>query len=257
MCALEETPQNLPKIQPAHSQPSLLNNRAAWEALGQERDYLTGVCYGVGFTSLAMAAVAYPVALLLSLPPLGIFGKRLQKVSQIYLNMGSLLDEFESRGVIITPRLEVPENGSLDLFVRFPNAPKALFTIGFRSNGEASVLFREETETLHIRRPKRRGSKVWQIDLFRRFALQEFWLRKNRPDLFGQSSRDRNRPAVKLLVLTGQTRLGQHPEHLYAMIGDQKVLSVRNRVSLFIMEESQLIPFIKAWLAKSNTPNKG
>lgn len=251
MYALQEPPSNSP-----HDEPILLNNRAAWEKLGQERDLLTDLSYGTGIAFAAGAAWWNPLMMLAVLPPLRILGKQLQKVSQLYLNMEKLLDEFESQGVLITPRLEVPENGSLDLFVRFPNPPKAVFTIGFRSNGNSSVLFREETESLHVRR-KRGGSKVWQVDLFRRFALQEFWLRKNRQELFGQSSRDKNRPAVKLLVLTGETKLGQHSEHLYAMIGDQKVLSVRNRVSLFILEESQLIPFIKAWLAKSETPNKG
>ncbi|PSB33931.1 hypothetical protein [Stenomitos frigidus] len=236
--------------------PVLLHNREAWKQLEQERERLTNGCRGAGISFLAGLTLANPILLLGSLPLLGITGTQLQKTSQIYLNMGRLLDAFERQEIIITPRLEVPDNGSLDLFVRFPNPPKAVFTIGLRSNGESTIFFNEQKEGLCLRR-KRGGFKTWQVDLFRRFALQEFWLRKNRQDLFGQSSRDKNRPAVKLLVLTGKTKLGKHSEHLYAMIGDQKVLSVRNRVSLFIMEEEQLIPFIKAWLAKADNPNNG
>jgi len=237
-------------------QPVLLNNRQAWEQLEQERERLTSGCSGAGISFLTGVALVNPILLFGSLPLLGVAGTQLQKTSQIYLNMGRLLDAFESQDVIITPRLSVPENGSLDLFIRFPNPPKAVFTIGLRSNGESTIFFNEQKESLCLRR-KRGGFKAWQVDLFRRFALQEFWLRKNRQDLFGQSSRDKNRPAVKLLVLTGKTKLGKHAEHLYAKIGEQKVLSVRNRVSLFVMEEEQLIPFIQAWLAKADNPNNG
>ncbi|HEY9645076.1 MAG TPA: hypothetical protein V6C88_01835 [Chroococcidiopsis sp.] len=235
-------------------EPTLLQNRPAWEHLGQERERLTACCYGAGTALLAGIAVANPLLALSALPPLGLLGKQLQKASQIYLSMGRLLDAFEPQGVIITPQLAVPENGGLDLFIRFPHPPKAVFTIGLRSNGESTLFFNEQKEALFVRR-KHGGLKPWQVDLFRRFALQEFWLRKNRPMLFGQSSRDKNRPAVKLLVLTGKTKLGNHSDHLYTTVGDQTVLSVRNRVSLFIMEEHQLIPFIHAWLAQSNTPN--
>jgi hypothetical protein len=249
MAALHDPDSSSPQ-----DEPVLLNNRQALTQLEQEREYLTASCYGAGAALIAGITFANPFLALSALPPFGIIGKCLQKISQIYLNMEPLLDEFESQGVLITPRLEVPDNGSLDLFVRFPNPPKTLFTIGLRSNGESSIFFNEQKECLCVRR--KHGYKAWQVDFFRRFALQEYWLRKNRQDLFGQASRDKNRPAVKLLVLTGKTKIGKHSEHLYAMIGDQKVLCVRSRVSLFIMEESQLIPFIKAWLAKSDTPNK-
>lgn len=232
------------------------NNRQALQYLEQEQERLE---------VLGHMATAAAASLWLLFPPAGAVGlmlplrdilNQLQKAGQIKNNLTLLLEKFEDRGVILTPNLAVPDNGSLDLFVRFPNPPKAVFAIGFRTNGESSIFFNEEKEALFFRR-KRGGYKAWQVDLFRRFALQEFWLRKNRQSLFGQSSRDKNRPAVKLLVLTGKTRLGQHSEHLYAMIGEQRVLNVRNKVSLFIMEEHQLTPFIEAWLAKLNSPNNG
>ncbi len=249
MQALHDPESNSPQ-----DEPVLLNNRPALEQLEQEQEYLTASCYAAGTALIAGITFANPFLALGALPPFGIISKYLQKVSQIYLTLGTLLDAFEQQGVLITPRLEVPDNGSLDLFVRFPNPPKALFVIGLRSNGESTIFFNEQKECLCVRR--KNGYKAWQVDFFRRFALQEFWLRKNRQDLFGQASRDKNRPAVKLLVLTGKTKIGKHSEHLYAMIGDQKVLSVRNKVSLFIMEESQLIPFIQNWSTKDESSKK-
>jgi hypothetical protein len=232
-----------------------LTYRHNWEALEElqhECNQLTVQCYGIGFGSLT-AGVFNSAIWATGIAALSLPLKKLQKLSQIYLVMGSLLEAFEDQGVIITPRLEVPENGSLDLFVRFPNTPKAVFTIGLRSIGESKVFFNEAKETFFFRR-KHGRSKPWQVDLFRRFALQEYWLRKNQPELFGQSSRDKNRPAVKILAITGRSQLGQHAEHLYSMISDQRVLLVRNRISIYTLEVAQLIDFIKAWLAQHTKP---
>lgn len=248
MCAGAESRQNF--------ESDCLNNREAFKQLEQEREHLVNGAYALIAVMGAITVLFRPLLVLATLPSWRTLLTQLQKTSQICLNMEPLLDEFEERGVIITPRLEVPENGSLDLFVRFPSPPKAVFAIGFRSNGESTIFFNEQKESLSFRR-KRGGFKAWEVDLFRRFALQEFWLRKNRQNLFGQSSRDKNRPVVKLLVLTGKTKLGKHSDHLYIAIGNHKVLSIRNRVSLFVMEESQLIPFIKAWLAELHNPNNG
>gem|GEM_PF-5302701 len=173
--------------------------------------------------------------------------KRLQKLNSILHHGQALAATFAERQVQLTPDLPVPDNGRLDLFVRFPLLPqKAVFAIAFRSQGQSRVTYHEQKGAFYVRN-RSGGLKPWQIDLFRRFALQEYWLRKQRPDLFGTSSRDKNRSAVKLLVLTGETRLGQHGDHLYTTVGEQNVLSVCNRVSLFVLREDQLIPFIQAW----------
>ncbi|HEY9872681.1 MAG TPA: hypothetical protein V6D12_04565, partial [Candidatus Obscuribacterales bacterium] len=60
------------------------------------------------------------------------------------------------------------------------------------------------------------------------------------------------RPIVKLLVLTGETRLGQHPEHLYVTVGQEKILLLKKRISVYVMEEKQLIPFIEGFLAQKS-----
>ncbi|NJK52745.1 MAG: hypothetical protein HC936_07820 [Leptolyngbyaceae cyanobacterium SU_3_3] len=241
-----------PSITLPSDEPALLNNWQALEKLEQERNQLTTNCYiAAGLT--AGLALTTPVLMAMAFPVFRGMLPRLQKTSQICTNMGLLLKAFESQGVIITPDLKVPDNGALDLFVRFPNSPKANFAIGLRSNGHSSVFYNKEKENLYRRRQSG-GLKPWQVDLFRRIGLQEFWLRKNRQALFGQSSKDRNRAVVKVLVLTGETKLGKHPEQMYAIIGDQKVLLVQKRVAVYILEERQQIPFVKAWLAQHAQP---
>lgn len=229
--------------------PIYLTNREALRQLEKQRNELTNVCYGLGLGSIA-AGLFNSLWLGVGVTFLAASLARLQKVSQIYFSMRRLLDAFESRGVLITPQIDVPENGTLDLFIRFPNPPKVNFALGLRSIGKATVYYNESKENLY-RRNKSGGWKPWNVDLFRRIGLQEFWLRKNRQVLFGQSSKDKNRVVAKVLVLTGETKLGQHAEHLYTQIGDQKVLVVKKRVSVQIMEESQLIPFMEAWIAQS------
>jgi hypothetical protein len=227
----------------------IYTNKEALKQLEKQRDELTNAFYGLGLGAI-VAGFFNSLWLGVGVTFIGISLVRLQKVSQIYFTMKRLLDAFESRGVLITPQMEVPDNGSLDLFVRFPNPPKVNFAIGLRSNGGSTVYYNETKENLY-RRNKSGGLKPWHVDLFQRIGLQEFWLRKNRKALFGQSSKDKNRAVVKVLVLTGETNLGQHSEHLYTMIGDQKVLVVKKRVTVHIVEANQLIPFMEAWLAQS------
>lgn len=217
--------------------------------LEQEQAILTTRCYGVG--ALLMDGVAsYPFATLGCLPSLGELLQKLRKTSQIYLTLERLLGEFESQDVIITPKLAVPEHGSLDLFVRFPTPPKkANFAIALRTKGHSKVVYYEEKAALFLRR-HRGGLKQWQPDHLKRLPLQEFWLRNNQIELFGHSSKDKNRPLIKLLVLTGTAKLGQHPDHQYVQVGGERVLLIRRQSSTYILEECQLIGFINAWLAQ-------
>ena len=131
--------------------------------------------------------------------------------------------------------------------VKFLTA-KVNFAIALRSQGSAKVTYREDKEGLYCRNKK--GVKLWTPDHIHRLNEQEFFLRKYQNDLLGSSSKQRRRPIVKLLVLTGETRLGQHPEHLYVTIGEEKVLLLKKRISVYVMEEKQLIPFIEGFLAQ-------
>ena len=224
-----------------------LSNRQALRALEQEDKLLSAVYYS--FVSLLAAGTAFfSPSGVLALPPMWLLLRRTNKVNQIHRSMTALLDTFDLQGGELIPRLTIPGQGSLDLFARFPS--KHWFAIALRSQGKSTIFYNEAKEAIYIRRQQGgKGLNQWTPDHIQRLSDQEFWLRRNQIDLFGKSSRDKRRPLVKLLVLTGQTRLGKHPEHLYANIGNQKVLLLRKRASVYVLEEEQLTDFVKAWLA--------
>jgi len=175
---------------------------------------------------------------------------RTQKVNSILRNGKALDAAFADRGIQIFTDLPVPDQGRLDMLVKFPLPPKkAVFAIALRSQGKATIFYNEQKEAFYIRRGAA-GLKRWTPDHVERLGVQGFWLRMNRQEeLFGMSRNDRNRPIVKLLVVTGETRIGQHSDHLYTEIGDQRVLLLQRRSSIYVLREEQLLPFIKAWLA--------
>lgn len=230
------------------STPVYASNREALKQLEHERDWLSGIC-SVLDSGVAVSAVYSPAISLAELPPTAILLKRLQKVSKIYLSMRPLLEAFEQQGVEIFPRLQVPERESLDLFVRFPN--KQFFAIILRTMGRSKIVYNEKAEALYVRRQQGgRGLKPWIPDPLLQLADQEFWLRRNRRELFGGSSRDVRRPVGKILALAGETRLGNHSEHLYATFGKQKFVCVRRKFTTTVLEQEQLVSFIRAWQAQ-------
>ncbi|NJN85858.1 MAG: hypothetical protein HC881_05505 [Leptolyngbyaceae cyanobacterium SL_7_1] len=230
-----------------HPDSPYLNNQQALQSLELEQQILIQCGCEVGAMVITEVGLFHCWALLNSLPPLSGVLQRLRKTYQIYLTLGKLLAEFEHQGVIITPRLPVPEHGSLDLLVRFPLPPKKVnFAIALRTKGHSKVVYHEQKDMLFLRR--RGGLKRWEPDHLQRLPMQEFWLRNHQIELFGQSSKDKNRPLIKLLVLTGTATLGHHPDHLYAHVGNERVLLIRRRSSTYILQEQQLIPFIHAWL---------
>lgn len=176
--------------------------------------------------------------------------KRKQKVCSILKNGRAIDTEFREQQVELFLDLPVPDNGRLDLLVKFAKTPKkAIFAIALRSQGKATIFYNEEKENFYIRRGKA-GLKPWKPDHIERLGTQGFWLRQNRQEeLFGRSRNDRNRPIVKLLVVTGETKIGQHSDSLYSQVGDSRVLLLKRRSSVFVLSEEQLIPFIQAWLA--------
>ena len=177
--------------------------------------------------------------------------QEIRKLNQVIPVMESLLDEFEDQRVVIQPRIDLPKYGSLDLLLRLTQPPnKVTFGIALRSQGDANIIYNEKKESFYIRRHKGRGGLyAWNPNHIEQLGEQEFWLRKNCREVFGESARDKNRPMVKLLVLTDNTKLGKHSENLYETIGDQKVLLLKKRCSVYVVEEEHLIPFLRAWIA--------
>jgi len=245
---LELSPDPAPVVEKEH------DNQAEFKRLEEEDRWLSDTYTAVGAIDATSIVVPEPVtssgSLLVGTVTPQLMLKRTQKIQSLLKNGRALAEAFADQQIQITTDLAVPDNGRLDLFVKFPLPPKkAIFTIALRSQGKGTIIYNEQKESLYIR-PGSGGFKPWKPDHIERLALQEFWLRQNRQaELFGTSSRDKNRSAVKLLVATGQTKIGKHSDSLYTEIGDQRVLLLRRRSSIYVLEESQLLPFIKAWLA--------
>lgn len=229
------------------------NNQSALQQLEEEDSWLT-TAYSAGdsvdtTTVLLPEPVTEVGGFLTGMVAGSLLLKRTQKINSILRNARALDEAFKEQKLQIFPDLPVPERGRLDMLLKFPIPPrKTLFAVALRSQGKATIFYHEQKQALYIRQDKG-GLKLWKPDHIEQLALQEFWLRQNRQqELFGISQRDKRRSVVKLLVLTGQTKLGQHNESLYTDIGDQRVLLLQRRSTIYVLEEKQLLPFIKTWL---------
>ncbi len=229
------------------------DNKAALKRLEEEDKWLATAYSAAGGVVAATVFVPEPVTklggFLTGMVAGSLLLKRTQKINSILRNARALDEAFQEQQIQIFPDLPVPERSRLDMLLKFPVPPrKTLFAVALRSQGKATIFYHEQKQALYIRQYKG-GLKLWKPDHIEQLALQESWLRQNRQqELFGTSHRDKTRSVVKLLVLTGQTRLGQHNDALYTNIGDQKVLLLQRRSTIYVLEEKQLVLFIKAWL---------
>ena len=132
----------------------------------------------------------------------------------------------------------------LDMFVELPE--KQFFLISVRAPGEGQVFYDEKRETICFRRRKRSGiTRYDRPDLIVEAKEHEIWIRKNRRDLFGGSSRDSRRPAFRLLVFAKPTEIRSMPESLYDKVGNLNILHIRNsKGSTYILSEEQVCDFL-------------
>lgn len=132
----------------------------------------------------------------------------------------------------------------LDLFVELPE--KQFFLIAIRAPGKGTIFYNEERELFGLRRGYKTGNSYYdRPDLITEAKNHEFWIRKNRRDLFGGSSKDAKRPALRLLVIAKPTEIRAMPEHLYDTVGNLRVLLIRNsKGSTYILSEEQVCEFI-------------
>lgn len=156
-----------------------------------------------------------------------------------------LKQEFADQDVEVRHRVQIGESQDLDIFVRFP-ASKTMFAISVKAWGEGKVVFNEKRNLLGFR--QQNGGLAYKDapDPLVELRDHEWWLRKNNRTIFGGSSRDTKRPVKKVLVFTAPTVIQNHNEHLYVRMGDHKFLRVeREKSSIFVISEDQLIDFIK------------
>lgn len=240
--------------QAIYSETPISKNQLILRKLEEERAFLEAASKVVGGITLAGSIATNPLFLSPVLALLGFGLKKIQKLSQIIKVFTGILDNFDANYEFETlTQLGVPNHGSLDLLVKF-QSPKVSFAIALRSQGKAVITYKADKDALYIRDKTRKhgGSRAWKPDHIQRFGEQEFWLRKNQNEVFGSSSKEKRRPLIKTLVLTGQTRLGEHPPEFYVNMGQERVLLLQKKVSIYIMEERQLMPFIRGLLLQKS-----
>lgn len=152
---------------------------------------------------------------------------------------------FTGNGVEVHHRVQIGERQDLDIFVRFPQS-KDLFAVSVKHWGEGKVVYHEERDTLCFRKRNRGLAYMNDPDPLKELRDHEWWLRKNRRDVFGGSSRDTKRPVRKVMVFAEPTLIQKHRDHLYTTIGDQKFVKIeRENSTVFLLCEEQIVDFIR------------
>lgn len=225
-----------------------LHNEAAFEKIREAIDYQSTVALAAGGLALGTGGVMHPLGWLifgLAYNPLVVTQKlvRLQRLGT------SIFHEFENEGVQVFPTLPVENNNPIDLFVRFPRTTHLFISI--RSKGDREIVYNEAREVLQVKRKDNNGLKLWNPCPLVELADYEKWLNKNK-DKFLMTSREAQKtPTAKVLVLCPPTKASpNHKEHLYTEIGDMRVLVLRRKGSAFVITESEVNNFVRAWLSK-------
>lgn len=218
-----------------------------WEMLKQiqqQKDLHSAAALGWGGVVI-IGSILFSPLILVGLAPTTATFNGVQKTAQLERVVPTLLEAFEKEGVQVFASLDIEGQQDLDLFVRFPD--KTFFAIAIRSKGASKIVFSENVDDLRVKRKGGTASNKWKPHPLQELNDQELWLRKNRRDLFGGSSRDSRRPVVKVLALWGDTKLGLHPESLYSKIGSSSYLVLRKTGTICMLEENQLVSFIRDW----------
>lgn len=226
---------------PPHNEPAL-------EMLREAKDYASTQALAAGGAALATGGIIHPfgwVLFGLAYKPLVVTQKlaRLEKLGTL------LFDEFKSLDVQVFPVIPVEDNNPIDLFIRFPRTTHLFISI--RSKGDREIVYNEAREVLQVKRKDKNGLKLWQPCPLVELADYEKWLNKNR-DKFLMSSREAQKtPTAKVLVLWPPTKAANtHNEHLYSEVGSMKILALRRKGTAFVIQEEEVIEFVRAWLAK-------
>ncbi len=224
------------------------HNKAALKRIREEKDYESTVALAAGGTALISGSLINPAALgffALAYKPL----VRSQKLARLE-KLGTLIfDEFESLGVQVFLVLPVENNNPIDLFIRFPR--KAHLFISIRSRGDSEVVYNEKREILQVKKKGKNGLTTWKPCPLVELSDYERWLTKNRA-IFGMSSKEVTKtPTAKVLVLWSPTKAASdHNPHLYSEMSSMKILALRRKGTTFVIQQEEVIEFIKAWLAK-------
>jgi hypothetical protein len=230
------------------SDQSLLTYVKNWARLHQLEQDLSRLKTGYGIAgTVATGGVVFTNPLVAGggIVALNVLLKRIEKTNRIIRVGTQILDTFENQGLEMYACLEIPGHNPLDLFLRFPSA---MLLISIRSMGNASIVFKEDNETLYVKR-KGKGSKQWLPDPLIELSEYQSWLKINR-QRFGMSSKESRKPLVKVLVMSGESKINEHREQLYSSPFGENLLTLSRKGTALVILEDQLIDFVKAHLAR-------
>jgi hypothetical protein len=219
-----------------------------WEALHQlEKEQEILVVEGTVTSAVAAGAGVFgnPIGFLifaLAYKPL----IRLGKLARIIKVMRVLLEEFQDMGILVFPCLQVPEHEPLDLFVIFPEQIYLLISI--RSKGECKIVFNEGREMLYTKH-ERKGLRRWLPCPLVELSDYHSWLGKNRRTFGISANAIRKYSVIKLMVVWKPTQLERHREHLYHNQASMPVLSLSRKGTALVIEEEEVLSFVRATLA--------
>lgn len=228
-----------------------LHNWEALEQLRKEKNFLATQTLAVGGVACAAGAVFTPGFFLFALayPALA----RVDKIARLEQVTSLLLENFEDQGVQIFPvqGLEKTEgvtvHNPIDLFIRFPR--KTHIFLSIRSKGDSEIVYNEAKEVLQVKK-KRGGLSLWEPCPLVELADYKVWLDKNRA-LFGLNSREAQKTSTaRVLVLWPPTKAEDHKPHLYSEVGDAKILALRRKGTAFVIQEEEILNFVRAWLTR-------
>lgn len=228
-----------------------IHNWEALEQLRKEKDFLSNQAMAAGGSAIAAGAFFPPGLLLFGLAYSPMV--RVEKIARLEKVTTLLLENFADQGIQVFPVQGLGEtqgvkiHNPIDLFIRFPK--KTHIFLSIRSKGDSEVVYNESKEVLQIKR-KRGGLSLWHPCPLVELADYKVWLDKNRA-LFGLSSREAQKtPTARVLVLWHPTRSEDHNPHLYSELGDIKILALRRKGTAFVIQEEEILNFVRAWLSR-------
>jgi hypothetical protein len=224
------------------------HNETALEGLREAKGYESTVALAAGGAALGTGGFIHPlgwVLFALAYKPL----VRVEKLARLEKLTAVLLDEFKSEGIQVFPVIQIEDKNPIDLFIRFER--RAHLFISIRSRGDSEVVYNETREILQVKKKNKSGLTTWKPCPLVELSDYERWLTKNRAN-FGMSSKEVTKtPTVKVLVLWPPTKAADdHNPHLYSEMGSMRLLALRRKGTAFVIQQEEVIQFVKAWLAK-------
>lgn len=221
-----------------------------WEALRlleQAVDHLSNEALMAGGSAIATGSFVNPAGFLLfaaAYKPL----IRVQKLARIKTVFSLLLEHFGDQEVQVFPIIQIDGKNPIDLYVRFPK--KTQLFISIRSKGDNKIAYNQAKEVLQVRKKRGGGTSIWEPCPLVELGDYKSWLDKNR-GLFGLSSKEAQKtPTAKVLVLWHPTKAQDHTDSLYSEVGDMKLLAISRKGTAFVIQEEEILNFVKSWLSK-------